>query len=322
MRKTFVYRLLTLVVMIGLVAGIGQTAAPQAAAQDKVKLVVVGDGGANQIAWFWNQQEMQDEFGVTLEIIGFSFEDLYTKLKTEFVAGTGAFDIVVYYPKHLGDFVANGYLIPLTPYINGGPGADMEDIVPAFRDLNGKIGNDYYGLPYDGDVLALFYRTDLFSNVEEMAAFQAKYGYPLAPPETWDQYLHVAEFFTRKAGDKLAGETLAKDFYGTATYGSKDFQYAWYLNYAASMGVTYFDETMKPGINQHVRSREGAGDVQEGVPVWSAGGHHLRLRPAAGHFPAGQHGYGNSMDRPRPCRPESRHIQHRRQDRHRARAGD
>ena len=71
MHKTLVYRLLTLVVMIGLVVIVGQTAAPQAAAQDKVKLVVVGDGGANQIAWFWNQQEMQDEFGVTLEIIGF-----------------------------------------------------------------------------------------------------------------------------------------------------------------------------------------------------------------------------------------------------------
>ncbi len=227
----------------------GHTAAPQAIAQDKVKLVVAGDGGNNQIAWFWNEQQMETEFGVDLEILGFSFEDLYTKLKTEFVAGTGAFDIVVFYPKHLGDFVANGYLIPLTPYINSGPGADMDDIVPAFRDLYGKVGDDYYALPYDGDVLALFYRTDLFENEEESQAFEAKYGYPLAPPETWQQYLDIAQFFTRKAGDKLAGETLTEDFYGTATYGQKDFQYAWYLNYAASMGFTYFDENMKPLIN-------------------------------------------------------------------------
>lgn len=225
-----------------------QAPAPAASAQG-VTLVVAGDGGNNQVAWLWNQPEMEEEFGVNLQILGFSFEDLYTKLKTEFVAGTGAFDIVVFYPKHLGDFVSNGYLIPLTPYINSGPGADMEDIVPAFRDLYGKVGDDYYALPYDGDTLALFYRTDLFENEEEKAAFQAKYGYSLAPPDTWDQYMDIAEFFTRKAGEKLAGETLADDFYGTATYGQKDFQYAWYLNYAASMGFIYFDEDMNPLIN-------------------------------------------------------------------------
>jgi len=249
MRTSFWYRLLVVAVLASTIMGVAQIGAPMTHAQDKVKLVVVGDGGNNQIAWFWNKQQMETEFGVELEILGFSFEDLYTKLKTEFVAGTGAFDIVVFFPKHLGDFVSNGYLIPLTPYINSGPGADMDDIVPAFRDLYGKVGDDYYALPYDGDVLALFYRTDLFENPEEQAAFQAKYGYELTVPETWDQYMDVAEFFTRKAGDTLAGETLSEDFYGTATYGQKDFQYAWYLNYAASMGFTYFDDEMNALIN-------------------------------------------------------------------------
>lgn len=230
-----------------------QTPAAAAAASQpgRTKLVVAGDGGANQIEWFWNKQEMEDEFGVNLDIIGFSFEDLYTKLKTEFVAGTGAYDVVVFFPKYLGDFVANGYIVPLTPYFNKFD-PDSEDIVPAFRDLTSKVGNDYYTLPYDGDVLALFYRTDLFDNADEKAAFQAKYGYPLAVPETWDQYLDVAQFFTRKAGEKLAGQALTEPFYGTATYGNKDFQYAWYLNYAASMGFQYFDEKMNPGINSPV----------------------------------------------------------------------
>ncbi len=30
-----------------------------------------------------------------------------------------------------------------------------------------------------------------------MAAFEAKYGYPLAVPETWVQLRDIAEFFTR-----------------------------------------------------------------------------------------------------------------------------
>jgi multiple sugar transport system substrate-binding protein len=267
MKKFHISKILLLVLMISLVACAGPTTppasapaapaqpaattAPAAAAPGKTKLVIAGDGGANQVAFFWNKQEMEDEFGVSLDIIGFSFEDLYTKLKTEFVADTGAYDVVVFFPKYLGDFVANGYIIPLTPYINKFP-PDMDDIVPAFRDLTSKVGNDYYTLPYDGDVLALFYRTDLFDNADEKAAFQAKYGYPLAVPETWDQYMDVAQFFTRKSGEKLAGQPLTENFYGTATYGSKDFQYAWYLNYAASMGFQYFDENMVPGINSPI----------------------------------------------------------------------
>ncbi|MCC7210016.1 MAG: extracellular solute-binding protein [Anaerolineae bacterium] len=217
-------------------------------AQDVTPLTVAGDGGNNQIAWFWFEQEMEAEFGVDLQILGFSFEDLYTKLKTEFVADSGAFDIVVFYPKYLGDFVANGDIISLSPFFaTSDPG--LNDIVPAFRDLYGKFGSDYYALPYDGDVLALFYRTDLFENADEQAAFQAEFGYPLAVPETWQQYMDVARFFTRDAGETLAGQTLAEPFYGTATYGQRDFQYAWYLNYAASMGFQYFDADMNPLVN-------------------------------------------------------------------------
>ena len=32
---------------------------------------------------------------------------------------------------------------------------------------------------------------------DEQAAFEAKYGYELVPPTTWEQYRDVAEFFTR-----------------------------------------------------------------------------------------------------------------------------
>lgn len=218
------------------------------ARSEKVKLVVAGDGGNNQVAWLWAKQQMETEFNVELEIIPLSFEDLYTKLKAEFVGETGAYDIVVYFPKYMGDFIENGYLLPLDEYIAKWDPA-IDDIIPAFHILYDKWGGKTYTLPYDGDVLALFYRTDLFSEPSEKANFQEKYGYELRPPETWDEYMDVAEFFTRQPGDLLMGEKLVQEFYGTATYGQKDFQYCWYMNYAASMGVMYFDEQMNPGIN-------------------------------------------------------------------------
>ena len=61
----------------------------------------------------------------------------------------------------------------------------------------------------------VFYRKDLFDKPEEQKAFQAKYGYPLAPPQTWQQWRDIAKFFTRDTdGDGKA------DFWGTDTIGS------------------------------------------------------------------------------------------------------
>ncbi|MCK9329176.1 MAG: sugar ABC transporter substrate-binding protein [Candidatus Cloacimonetes bacterium] len=217
-------------------------------ASDKIKITVVGDGGNNQVAWLWNQQEMEDEFGCEIEIVSVPFENLYTKLKTEFVGNTGAYDIIVYFPKFMGDFVENGYIIPIDDYI-AKDDPNLADIVPAFQELYGKWGGKTYNLPYDGDVLALFYRNDIFTDPIEKQNFKAKYGYELHTPKTWDEYMDIAEFFTRKKGDTLMGKVLTEDFYGTATYGQQDFQYCWYMCIAGSMGADYFDEDMNPTIN-------------------------------------------------------------------------
>ena len=42
----------------------------------------------------------------------------------------------------------------------------------------------------------------------EKAAFKAKYGKDLMPPETWNDWLQIGEFFTRKKGEKLAGKEI------------------------------------------------------------------------------------------------------------------
>src|SRR3546814_6011956 len=48
-----------------------------------------------------------------------------------------------------------------------------------------------------------------------------------APPETYEQYRDVAEFFTRKAGEKVAGETLDNDIYGIVNSNKKG-TYIWH----------------------------------------------------------------------------------------------
>jgi multiple sugar transport system substrate-binding protein len=217
-----------------------------------VTVTVVGDAGHNLGPYqFW-----ADDFaamGINIEIVEVPFADVYQVLKTEFVAGSGAFDVVTFYPSFIGDFAGNGYLLPLDDYITREPAAvwdpNMNDVLIPFRELYNKWAGQTYALTIDGDVLVLMYRQDLFTNEEEKAAFMAEYGRELLPPETWDEWLEVAEFFTRDAGEMLAGETLEQPFYGTAEFGRRGFSYAWYLNRAASAGVMLFDDAMNTDIN-------------------------------------------------------------------------
>jgi multiple sugar transport system substrate-binding protein len=191
--------------------------------------------------------------GINIEITEVPFADVYQVEKTEFVAGTGAFDVVTFYPAFIGDFASNGYLLPLDEFMAREPAAvwdpNQADVLAPFRELYNKFGGQTYALTIDGDVLVLMYRKDLFEHPDEQAAFMEQYGHELRAPETWDEWLEVGEFFTRAAGETLAGETLEEDFYGLAEFGRRSFSWAWFMNRAASAGVMYFDEEMNPLIN-------------------------------------------------------------------------
>jgi len=78
-------------------------------------------------------------------------------------------------------------------------------------------------------------RKDIYDCPSEQAGFKAKYNYDLPlKPDTWDQFRDVAEFFTRKAGDKLCDKPLAEDFYGTAVslkrYLATQYDFEMFLN--------------------------------------------------------------------------------------------
>ena len=231
-----------------------------------VKVVVFGDQGHNLVPLEWIKDEASKK-GIEIEIVGVPFTAVYEKLKTEFVGGTGAYDLVIFYPIYLGEFADFGYLRPLDDYIKE-LDPHLEDVIPAYRELYLKYGGHVYALPYDGDILNLYYRRDLFENEEEKANFKKKYGYDLKPPETWKELRDVAEFFTRKKGEKLAGKILDHDFYGYAFYGARGFCYAWWNNRFASYGGVYFDRDMNPMINSEagVKALEDMIDIMKFCP--------------------------------------------------------
>jgi multiple sugar transport system substrate-binding protein len=238
---------------------------------DNVTINVVGDAGHNLAPYeFWAEDFAN--MGINVQVTSVPFEGVYEKLKTEFVAGTGAFDVVTFYPSYIGDFAGNGYLLPLDDLMGREPASvwdpNQEDVLAPFRELYNKFGGQTYALTIDGDVLAFMYREDLFEDEGERAAFQERYGRELNPPATWDEYLEVGEFFTRDAGEELAGETLAQPFYGSAEFAKRGFSYAWFMNRAASKGVVPFDAQMNATINSEeaVEALQNMIDSLENAP--------------------------------------------------------
>ena len=191
---------------------------------------------------------IKERLGVDLEIVTLEYGSLFEKVLTDLITGTGSFDIIVYFTRFNGDYMGPGFFHPLDDLMREHP-PDYDDVIPAFRELYCEWEGRTYALPFDGDYFLLYYRKDLFQHPRERAAFQERYGYPLEAPETWDQWNDIAEFFTRKAGDKLAGESLEEDFHGISEYWGKARAYAWYLNRFGAYSGLFFDEEMEPKIN-------------------------------------------------------------------------
>ncbi|MCL4488702.1 MAG: sugar ABC transporter substrate-binding protein [Chloroflexi bacterium] len=152
---------------------------------------------------------------VKVTVVGIDNAQLYDKQIIEAVGKTGAYDVYNIETAEKAGFAENGYILPLDDYIKANADAvAYDDIAPILADITTKYKGHIWGLPYYTYTQGQFYRQDLFDDKTEQAAFKAKYGYDLKPPTTWAQVSDMAQFFTRKTGDKLKGVALTKDFYG------------------------------------------------------------------------------------------------------------
>jgi multiple sugar transport system substrate-binding protein len=203
-----------------------------------VQVSVVVDSIQSGYPFFWLAPAIEKAYGIKVKVIAADFETFYQSIQNDIVSGTGAYDILSYPPRFLVDLT--NYAAQWDPQLG-----DVFPVYQIYTKFNGKL----YALPFDGDRLELYYRKDLFENADEKAAFQSQFGYPLAAPQTWDQYLDVAKFFKRKAGDKLAGQSLTEDFAGMAEITKLPDNFDWFLNRFASYGGIYFDDQMHPQLD-------------------------------------------------------------------------
>lgn len=158
------------------------------------------------------------ETGIKVEYELLNHFEVINKGQADMLSGRGYYDAVMLHGVQVGQMLAAGAVDPIDALLADkkltNPTLDIADLIePAYSTL-AKFGGKIYGFNNWNYNMVYWVRNDLLTDPEERAAFKAKYGYELAPAKTTKQLLDIAEFFTRKAGEKLAGQTLKTDFYG------------------------------------------------------------------------------------------------------------
>ena len=141
---------------------------------------------------------------ITVELQNVPAEEATEKLTAQ-VAGGNPPDVAYVDASTVANFASRKALVNLDNYISRSDVVKADAYVPAFKTFT-TFENSMYGLPFDGESTALFYRTDLFQ-----AAGITK------PPTTWQEFEDAAKKLTQPA----------KRQYGVAMFATEA-AYYWY----------------------------------------------------------------------------------------------
>jgi len=162
-----------------------------------------------------------------------SWYELNKKLNLEIAAGKTDYSVVSMHDEHQVDKV--DYFVDLRQYLTVG---DAEDFIKPILDAS-VVKGKLIAIPRFTDARIMFYRTDLFNDPNEKAAFKKKYGYELRPPENWDQLRDIAEFFTRPP-----------HLYGFVFTGRDRALTITFYEFLKAAGGDLVDKNMKPILNE------------------------------------------------------------------------
>lgn len=156
----------------------------------------------------------EEATGIKVNVVQEPWGSFYDRAFAEFAAGGNSFDMIVGDSQWLGQGAEQGHYVEMTDFLVGEGIADT--VTEATLTYYGEYptgSGSYWAYPTEGDADGWAYRMDLFEDPDEMAAFEAEYGYALGVPETWEQLMDIAKFFTRPE----------EGLYGAAIYTQKDY---------------------------------------------------------------------------------------------------
>lgn len=235
-------------------------------------ITLVSERGSHTEAWKTQMESFETATGIDLDLTQFPYANYRDQLLLSYTSGSNDYDVpyvsLLWYPS----FVTSGYIQPINEFLARNPGieADMPGLASA------AIDGDLYFIPYMNEVGGVVYRTDLFEDPAEKAAFRERYGYELQPPANLEQYVDIAEFFHRPP-----------ELYGVSLMGARSiFLATHFMNRLWAYGGELLDEAMRPAYNSDlgVRALEEAAamfdnaseaaltyDFQEALAEFSSG---------------------------------------------------
>ncbi|MGI9335864.1 MAG: ABC transporter substrate-binding protein [Gammaproteobacteria bacterium] len=186
--------------------------------------------------------------GIKVNVIEAPLDQIFTKTMQAHRAGSGAYDVLNVVPNQMPDLALAGVLEPLDAYVDKyGYRDELQTIAPVYRDNQMQVEGTIYGFPDDGDTLVFYYRKDVFEDPDNQAAFKAKHGYDLAPPQTWKQFAEIGQFITDK---------YAPDMYGAGMLRQPgNAQYMFQERFRVEGGEFFDADTMKATVNSEVGVR-------------------------------------------------------------------
>ncbi|MDW5327984.1 ABC transporter substrate-binding protein [Plantactinospora sp. KLBMP9567] len=152
------------------------------------------------------QQFQTEHPNIKIELQNVPAEEANEKLTAQ-VAGGNPPDVAFIDASTTANFASRKALVNLDNYLRRSEIVKADAYVPAFKTFT-TYEDSMYGLPFDGESTALFYRTDLFAAAGLTG-----------PPTTWEQYEAAAKALTDPA----------KRTYGHAMFASSpEAAYYWY----------------------------------------------------------------------------------------------
>jgi multiple sugar transport system substrate-binding protein len=211
--------------------------------------------------------EIQEQFGISFEYTIAPPQDMYQKDMLEFAGGSSSSDVVFFQPAWLPDYAP--HLANLGQLAEEyGLNFHMDDALDAFRTSYTTWEGEFLAVPVDADQHNFYYNRTAFENEQNREDYMAEVGSELKVPDTWDEYVQVAQFFSGRDWD----------FDGEPEYGVSEAWlrggYAWYWWQSKFFGYggIYFDEEMTPLINSPagVRALEIQLAIADFVPPGTA----------------------------------------------------
>ncbi len=197
-------------------------------------------GGQQYDALYARIGEWEAKTGARVEVISKKNHfELDKEFKSDLAAGTLGWCIGSNHSSFASQYPS--LYTDLTPYLT-------EEFIVEYVGSNiaaSKIGDALVMLPRaQFDVSALYYLKSVYEDADKKAAYKAKTGRELTPPDTWDEYKEQAIFFTD-----------APNFYGTQYAGKDEAIVGRFYELVVSEGGQLFNDDWSPAFNSDAGKR-------------------------------------------------------------------